>query len=213
MQLHPAISFCAVEERHVFLDLDHDRYFCLGAELEAVWRAFLGGASGPAGAERLAQRGLVVAGHGRAPAACRQTIAETSLLDEPATPPSPARMLALAWELMRMRRALRRQGLGGPAATLGAIRRGETGRCADRSELTAIARDFERLGLILSAHDLCLPRSLALGLHLARSGFAPEVVLGVRLGPFRAHCWVECAGVLVNDRFERVRHYTPIRRL
>ncbi|RYM07421.1 lasso peptide biosynthesis B2 protein [Sphingobium cupriresistens] len=38
----------------------------------------------------------------------------------------------------------------------------------------------------------------------------PDVVLGVQLGPFSAHCWVQHEDRLVNDRVDMVRTFTPI---
>ena len=35
-------------------------------------------------------------------------------------------------------------------------------------------------------------------------------VIGVSLYPFAAHSWVQCGTALVNDRLDRVRHFTPI---
>jgi hypothetical protein len=212
MQLHSALSYCTVRERAVFLDLDRDRYFCLAGELEIAWKAWVGGSAGPDAAERLVRYGLVVPGAGPAIEACPNAIAPISLLDGPPSSVSLQRMIALAAIQAQMRRTLRRRGLGQAAAALETARR-RSSRRLSRPALPAIARDCERLGLVTSTHDLCLPRSLALGHYLARCGYEPAVVLGVRLGPFRAHCWVECEGDLVNDRFERVRHYTPIRRL
>jgi hypothetical protein len=41
-------------------------------------------------------------------------------------------------------------------------------------------------------------------------GIRPDVVLGVQLGPFSAHCWVQHEDRLVNDRVDMVRTFTPI---
>lgn len=48
----------------------------------------------------------------------------------------------------------------------------------------------------------CLTRSLLLGWLLGRRGLASELRIGVQLGAggLKAHAWVECEGVPVNDR-------------
>jgi prolyl oligopeptidase len=51
---------------------------------------------------------------------------------------------------------------------------------------------------------LCLQRSAATTMLLRRYGFAAELVIGARILPFKAHAWVELAGVVLNDKL-----YTP----
>jgi hypothetical protein len=38
----------------------------------------------------------------------------------------------------------------------------------------------------------------------------PELVLGIRLQPFSAHCWVQHGEFLINDTLDRVRTYAPV---
>lgn len=52
--------------------------------------------------------------------------------------------------------------------------------------------------------------SLALLHFLARYRQFPRWVYGVKLKPFRAHCWVQAGDVVVNDIVDNVRGYTPI---
>jgi len=47
---------------------------------------------------------------------------------------------------------------------------------------------------------LCLQRSAATTVLLRRHGLAAEMVVGVRLLPFKSHAWVEVAGSVVNDK-------------
>jgi len=65
----------------------------------------------------------------------------------------------------------------------------------------------------------CLLRSLALGWFLARQGIAFKLHIGVPgkrpvLAPpgpldFSAHAWVECLGVVLNDRADIAAEYRP----
>jgi hypothetical protein len=69
---------------------------------------------------------------------------------------------------------------------------------------------FERAKLLRTAADHCLPRSIALALRLARRGCRANLLLGVKLAPFAAHCWVQWRDQVLNDEFEEVARYTPI---
>lgn len=213
MHLHPNLSFCRIGDRFVFLDLAQDRYFCLGGALGDAFAAMLDGSASPAGREALAQRSLVVARHGALLAPCPATTAQGSLLDAPLVRPPIGLTLDLAWRFARTRAYLRGRGLAALARKLAAARARRPPDNTDDERLLASVAAYERLCLLGGAHDLCLPRALALALHLADRAFGAEVVLGVQLRPFSAHCWVECNRKLVNDRFDRVRLYTPIRRL
>ncbi|MEJ5976594.1 lasso peptide biosynthesis B2 protein [Novosphingobium sp. PS1R-30] len=202
------VSFCEVQDRFVFLDVATDRYFCLGRETEAAWRAVLAGTPDPGQAALLKQRRLAVS------PPCPRAIATASLLDQAATRSVDVlTMAALVCSIWRTRARLRRGGLAGGLEALRQARRRAPRRTPRGfGDLGSVARDFARLALFVTPHNQCLPHSLALAIHLAHRGHQPELVFGVRLGPFRAHCWVECEGHLVNDRYERVRAYAPIHR-
>jgi len=212
MQLHPDLSFCCIGDEFVFLNLAQDRYFTIGRDLAEAFKAALDGTADESDVRRLKERGIIVAGGNCSIAACPAELPKRSLLDQSQMPPSAKQVLSLAWAFTRTRSRLRRVGLAGPATTLAAMRQ-STARANDDAGLAASVGAYDRLCLLKGAHDLCLPHSLALATMLARLGYEAEVVLAVQLRPFAAHCWVECHGDLVNDRFDRVRSYTPIRRL
>lgn len=73
-----------------------------------------------------------------------------------------------------------------------------------------VVRAFEQARLLRSAADRCLPRSIALALCLAARKCRVHVVLGVKLAPFAAHCWVQDGGAVLNDSLEEVQRYSPI---
>lgn len=56
----------------------------------------------------------------------------------------------------------------------------------------------------------CLQRAFQLRSHLAAEGVDADWVFGVRTWPFNAHCWLQIGDLVVGDRLERVRRYTPI---
>jgi Transglutaminase-like superfamily len=61
-----------------------------------------------------------------------------------------------------------------------------------------------------SARNGCLMDSLALVEFLARENMFARWVIGVRVHPFEAHCWVQHEDVVLNDLPERVRKFTPV---
>jgi hypothetical protein len=78
------------------------------------------------------------------------------------------------------------------------------------AQCAAVVKAFESGALIRSAVDRCLPRSIALARVLARYGCRCEVVLGVKLRPFAAHCWVQTEQLVLNESVEEAARYTPI---
>ncbi len=72
---------------------------------------------------------------------------------------------------------------------------------------------FVQARQLVPARDTCLPDSMAL-LHFLRSrNMACRLVLGVRLDPFEAHCWIQDNDMILGDTHERVACFTPILQL
>ena len=69
---------------------------------------------------------------------------------------------------------------------------------------------FLALRLVVTEQDRCLIRSFALANRLLALGQGAHIVLGVKLQPFKAHCWVQLGSRLVNERLEVTREFTPI---
>lgn len=212
-QLHPSLSFCEADGRHVFLDLEGDRYFFLHGDLAQAWRALLGGEASTSQLEAVKSRNLVVDSGGSSLAPCSAEIAQESLLDDPLHRTPWLGAIGHVLSVARTRRSLRQRGLAKATRRYIQLKGNVARKRVMKDELGTIAATFARLDLLVTTIDQCLPRSLALANHLARLGYWPELVFAVRPTPFRAHCWVECEGFLMNDRHDRVRLYQPIRRL
>jgi Transglutaminase-like superfamily len=73
-----------------------------------------------------------------------------------------------------------------------------------------IATTFAKADRILTSLDLCLPRSIALARMMMASGHSPSLVLGVKLRPFEAHCWVQQGDILVGDEMATIAPFSPI---
>lgn len=215
LRLRDNLHWCVSGGRAVFLDIEADRYFCLPNTLEAAFLRFGAGAALPGDPARLTAlvaRGLLVDSPGPEPVAAAAAI-DAPRRDFLELPAPRARtgdlMRALALEA-RWAWRLRRQRLREIATQL--ERRGHAGQAAAATEarLARIVSAWCASGLILPAADRCLVRALALQECCAREGIRARLVFGVRMDPFRAHCWVQRGDqVLVGD-FEQVRLFTPI---
>lgn len=212
-KLRHGLSFCEVSNSVVFLDVVADRYFRLAPDLEANFRAVADGRS--EAAPELVATGLVFHTEDASqPHGCSsRTVAQASLLDVATRGGNGPLLAASLLSLALVRRSLHRRGL---ATTLAGFEKVKSRLVAQahapvpHAKLVSVAAGFERSARLVSSQDQCLPRSIALG-HLAlRLGIPVEVLLGVRLSPFGAHCWVQAGRWLVNDRVDTVRNYVPV---
>lgn len=214
--LRDGVSFCHVGDRIIFLDIHADRYFCLSRDAEHSFLALVeGGGPPPVGAhvQGLLARGLLTAtAVSNTPAPCSGIrMPQASILDLSLPPPGIAATTGALSCLAAMRLRLRFAGLGRTLSWLSARKERLPTLATSRGERA------ERIvaGFIAAAHfasqiDNCLAHSLAVASTMIATGMRPDVVLGVQLGPFSAHCWVQYGGRLVNDRFDMVRTFTPI---
>jgi hypothetical protein len=63
---------------------------------------------------------------------------------------------------------------------------------------------------VFTAREKCLLDSLTLVTFLAKEGLAPRWVIGVKVGPFGAHSWVQSGNTVLNDQHEYVCQFRPI---
>ncbi|TDW61558.1 transglutaminase superfamily protein [Novosphingobium sp. PhB55] len=213
--LRDGLSFCTIEGRHLFLDLTADRYFCLPAGIEESFENLRrGGALSLGDLEDLGACGIVEANKSADITACTPPPAPVaSLLHDRVPTPPVMDILAAAAQLVRSSAELKFMGLARTIARLRARKRRAGGSSAPPCGASTIARAaaaFQATGRYASIQDKCLPRSLAVAHRLLALGIAPELVLGVTLGPFTAHAWVQWGDVLVNERTEITRQFTPI---
>jgi hypothetical protein len=200
-----------VGDRLVFLDTIADRYFCLHVEAEAEFRR-LAGAGDPATESGPLKSTRPSIGMGEIQARrCAETrTIRQSLLDRP---PVAADLLATARAVLRLQQARLRftlLGLAPAFVSFTKAKRRSAGRSASADSLVATLAGFRAAERMLSIHDQCLSHSYAIARYLLGCGIDAELILGVRIGPFAAHCWVQHRAWLVNDRLDTVRTFTPI---
>ncbi|MDR7157123.1 hypothetical protein J2W40_003971 [Sphingobium xenophagum] len=216
-RLRTGLSFCRIDNRTLFLDLPTDRYFGLSVPLDTAFQALLDtGAADPALAI-LVEMGLIIpCPEGGRPSPC-PAASPVPILPPQLEPPARPSLLAIAMALATRAHWTLRVRYCPLAANIDRLaRRKDAGAPMPKPTAAAIARLAEahrRAGLILSARDQCLPTSMALMAALTKRGARPTLVLGVKLDPFQAHCWVELAGTVLNDAPDHVRPFTPIRRV
>ncbi len=213
-RLKNGVSFCRVDGRTLFLDLDADRYFCLSPTGERAFSLLVGGAmldkDERAALDNLVRDGpLARAATQHAITGCDPPALPTrSRLDESVAVGTLA-LIGPAVSLMAAPLRLRTKGMAGVIAWL--ARRKAIGQDRATSQTTSqVAAAFARLRLVATERNNCLTRSVAVADRLLATGARPDLVIAVKLRPFYAHAWVQCDGWLVNDRHEFVRAYTPI---
>lgn len=216
LALAPGVSCCKVGERHLFLDQKADRYLALGlAEDKAVARLIAGAPPHPDDEIRLQAlvgRGLLTfAPDGPRLQTCDAILAATALSPSPIDKISPITQLSFALRVMSARRYLKRSGLHECLKRL----KDRKSRLSEREQnpaptLREAANLLTRITQFTTRHDQCLPISLGLAHHLLHRAVSCDLLLGVQLGPFQAHCWVQHGNRLVGDDLDVVRTFTPI---
>jgi hypothetical protein len=215
-RLRRDLTYCEASDRLVFLDLAADRYFCLSHRLEAGFRSIARGNGDAASTGDIAP--LLVAGlleetpGPMSPLPCHlPQAARTSLLDNPLGSARPLTIGLLTGAIALARLTLRIGRFHSTILRLAARKAAiAPGQQIDATALCDLATQFERTARLSQSHDRCLPRSLALAHHATSRGWPVNLVMGVQLRPFAAHCWVQAGSSLLNDRVDTVRPFTPI---
>jgi len=207
--LEPHVSFGWCGERPVFLDLRRDRYFALPRDAEDGFRTLAEGEF----LDPSSEVGAALLGTGlfaQSATPCRPEPAQTERLTSDPVPTGRAGPIVTTgiWlSLLRIRRSLRTRPF---VLVLEARRRREPAGSQDLDRLRELAGTFLAARCLVPIKPKCLPDSLALRDWLAARAGAPELVFGVKLHPFAAHCWVQWRGSVLNDAPDRVREFTPV---
>lgn len=218
IQLNPDLSFCELDGRLVFLDIERDRYFSLSEELERGFRRYL---------ETHNPHDPIVA----------RLVAHKILQQGPSTdfsnplvplePPEwsaveagharkdcSIRMVTDVFRVVLMaRHRLRTRTLGEIAMALGRSRtHGETpGSTAPGDEVLLLAASFNAIRPYVPIEMRCLIDSLALMRFLQAHGHDAQLVIGVACDPFSAHAWVQRGRCVLNDTLGNAESHVPIR--
>lgn len=81
----------------------------------------------------------------------------------------------------------------------------------DIKNITKKAKEYiDSRFYIYSYYDKCFFDSYLFFLCFSIERIPVDWVFGVNLYPFKAHCWIEYKGIVLNDHLERVSDFTPI---
>lgn len=221
-QLRDDLSFCRVGSQLVFLDVREDRYFLLPSAMERAFTAYLDSreAKGKAFAELVRKNILIKASTagGGANAPIIERAYRSAIEDDHATPRVSLRtclevfaiVCATAWQLKtRKLKSILDRLL---AYRDEKMRPSLTG--VDESQegqLVSAACAFRHARLYVPVGTSCLLDSLSLTRFLSRRQLPANVVIGVTLDPFSAHCWVQAGDLALNETISDANAYTPIR--
>jgi len=208
----PGISAARPADRLILLDLRRDRYFALTDDHDAAVSRLIAGTAGNADRARfemLAAEGVLLpAATDERPGLCPTVQAARTTLALPAGHTSRWRTMLATLSVIRARHVLNRQGLERAIADLRAWR--PAAPVDSPTDLYRIVAAFRAASGLISPLDQCLPRSLALARRLFAAGLAADLVIGVAVQPFRAHCWAQSGDQLLIDDADSVRQFTPI---
>lgn len=197
----------------MFLDLSGNRYFCLSPAAERAFKSLLADDLAPDDVDTLRSLNVLVDDTtATMPMSCDLREGPNASLLEIVGGGAPSyRLLARASiALLHAEAALRILSFDEIILKLQS-RKSRTTPHPDPERLAQeTVRAFDTVSRWVSPRDRCLSRSIAVANLLLSDGVLVDVVIGVVSRPFRAHCWVERSGAVLNDRLENVRIYTPI---
>ncbi len=210
--LRESLSYCLIDGTAIFLDLDADRYFRLDKAANDAFLSFIAGEDTGRLIQTLEAADVIASTEQASPVAT--PIPAPPLRRATGVTTGAFRLGDVAHALWVQKHAERRLATRPLSEAVSHLRRKKS-ECdvqdiAPGSPAARTLRAFEYARVLRSAADRCLPRSIALGLCLARIGVRCDVIIGVKLGPFAAHCWVQAGEEVLNDSVEEVARFTPI---
>ena len=206
-RLRQGLSACICEGRPIFLDIDTRRYSTLPARLWSPFAALMAGNGTVPRDDVDRLLALRVIEHGRPLQAPLEIVPSPDHETIPVKPRgwSISAIVAQGLAARQLRNINFRRLLIEEAARHPAKRKD-----ADERGLGRLRGAFDRIATLYGEVDQCLPRSLAFRRLALRYGYATSLVIGVKIDPFGAHCWVQTGSRVENDSLERVRLFTPI---
>lgn len=216
------VHLCLLDGNAIFLDVERDKYVGLDASHTDILRRVLNQDESAADCESLiaqliGQKLLTQdPRQGRPLRATEATRPARALFGYDYDPPCEVHAGHLFAFLLAYVQVIAWLRLGSLASAIRTVCPSQCKRARKRQVVDAelvhrLVLVFRRIRpLFYRARDNCLLDSLVLVAFLAKYSVFPHVVLAVAIGPFAAHCWVQHADLVLNDRLERVTKYTPI---
>jgi hypothetical protein len=216
LSLRNGVHCCIADGRTAFLDVNSDRYFALPPRLEQAFANLVQSGDEPLSDDclkllaPLIQSGILTPDNsGLCPISPRHLpLAQASVFDTPAEEAgflhTATAIVVQAWVAYQLKRLPLHRTLARIEA------RKKRARCRRVEAPAAALSAFIKTRRIIGTQNHCLRWSLALVELLALNQYYPDLVLGVRMGPFSAHAWVQDGDFVLNDEVDQIRPYTPI---
>ncbi|MGQ0588639.1 MAG: lasso peptide biosynthesis B2 protein [Sphingosinicella sp.] len=209
--LPPQIYYCEIGEQRIFLDLLADRYFSLPQEADRSFSTLAGGGEIPTGAlDALIAAGVVARSPAGKPLASTTHVApDRSFLEEELRSGGglsalPEVLLLTLWA----RRSVRRKRL--PRLLIPSAKGRAPSSEAGRERRDRAVTLFVQARRAVPVKPNCLHDSLALLQFLRRRRVHADLVIGAKLDPFGAHCWIQDGTMVLNDTLAAARGFAPI---
>jgi hypothetical protein len=211
LNLAEHVRFCVIDGQYIFLDLKEDRYFGLPRPTDAAFAALLAGDASSTHVGGLQAAGLLVKSPaGRPLKPTTHPAAASSFLEdgELGRGISTVIVAEVLLQVLGARRAVRKKRLPGLLA--------KPGQGASESHGVSRERRDRAVGQFLRARRAipiapnCLYDSLALRRFLQRRSVAADLVIGTKLHPFAAHCWLQDGTMVLNDSLSAARGFAPV---
>lgn len=215
-RLRDGVTFCILERRTIFLDVQSDRYFTIGRNSDAAFRTLVcGGQITPAVAQALApltENSILLRSEGNCSMVPPMVESPEQAIENAACRAGPLAVVAAILSQVRTAFLLRFFGF---SAAIERLRRLKARiplieKSGSDTKAAQQAAAHYRAGHLLSRQDMCLRNALSLAESLVRRGVSATLVIGVRTGPFQAHSWVQVGPTIVNDRLDRIHTFKPI---
>ncbi|HET9399013.1 MAG TPA: lasso peptide biosynthesis B2 protein [Sphingomicrobium sp.] len=204
---HIHYGICAGQR--IFLDLEADRYFQLPAEEDRHFEALEDGGFVPAsGCALLVRAGILTysaVGRPIGPAEC--AMPASSMVEQAPVPVQfGVGSIAEVWrDLWIARRIVHRRRL---PALLADARAGDLPGAGAGPETSV--RQFLAVRKLIPFAPNCLRDSLALRRFLIRRRIGVQLIIGAKLYPFAAHCWLQHGEMVLNDSLSGAKGFAPI---
>lgn len=219
-QLRPSLSFCHAGGRLIFLDVEADRYLTLPPAQERALIAYLDAdpavgidVSALVAGNVLVKRPDRVVDDSPEAAVPARSAMEIPIPDSPPRLRDAAEVVAivlaakLRLELLPFAKVLDRVARGRRSAGVLNV----SSPAPEEDRLIRAAAVFRQVRLFVPVGMRCLIDSLALVRFLQRRNLHANIVFGVAIDPFSAHCWVQAGDLVLNDTLGNVASHIPIR--
>jgi hypothetical protein len=220
-RLRDGLSCCFVEGHPIFIDIRNDRYFMLPAVLEHAFAAHIQGHE-PSAAPlpALLDKKILIPttfSHCSDPAPATESATRSAMEEETGGEGLSALVYFEVLSIVcKIRHRLRTMGLYALLNDLAVHRRNkvsftETVSCKSiEADIVTAANQFRYTRNWVPVGRTCLIDSLSLVTYLANRHLPANVVFGVALSPFSAHCWAQFRHIALNETIMGAAAHTQI---